>query len=668
MRIFRNFLFIWLVSYCAQNYAQEKSLADVNFKRSFISFDESVEVGGLIHYPSQDSLYVQKLVGKLIQSAHAISAEDWLDEDEGIFRFYHSFLLLSLQVPMHESSLIHITNRDPKENCVFSNDILGGGHEDSYYINAEMNKAREVIKKIVAKLAMTYDPEDDPAKFYFNQCRKGIASITNECKKLNTHRIRLSNTKFLTKNIKIFYDAYQREGVFVTCSELAHLSRVNQILFSNDYADIGLMMFNAKSHGEFFFTEQFKNTDKVIDYGLSFLYEGFNKIAYYASGGILENIRYFSSLSCYDDFSESSFESKLDLLRGSWAGKYNSGKVRRSCRFARTDKGYADTIGGRNDQNYLMNLARLFRPYTEEVSYQKYFAPVLAQAKKTRTPIRKSLYDIYLPVDSLELAVLNELRDNIFHNTQKNYYLNQLLNRDYSGDDIVQEYVKEKPFKKVKVNKVDVVQNNLEFISYRGQSIYENEETEELVAVLGQIQDKLVLGAGEEFPAKQNLVLTDIIEGRDVPLYIAGKKEACLSSSDLQTKVVKVIKVSQEGDFIQVKIPDFNLDSTVELNECMNSSTFLVNKDHLKSLWQKPVLYLTKLKMAVNLRDVPGSQNSRVVKLLPPGVIQVTSEQVRSANGKDYLWLEVMDEKGLLYWFYAGRVNSDQKVEALDEI
>ena len=309
----------------------DKTLAEVNYQRSFITLDESVNITGLVPKPGKDSEYVRRLFGKLVQKSHSISNEAWLDESRNYFLSYNTFVLGSVLLPMHESSLMHITKRDPSKWCYFSNDVID-----------------PIVKSDFAK---TYYPEKiklhydnimngpkAPGKFKDYKslltkfCKDPKVHKTDEqheqCYLLNKKRIKLSNANYLTKNInllkKIMPDFSPKH-----CSTLTHLPTANQILFSNDYADIGLLMINSKSHPEFFRSGQIFDIDKVIDHGLNFLYEGFNIIANY---NLSKNSKL--KLPCYDGVDARTYRGRMDLIRGAWAGKYNSGKVHRSCRFS----------------------------------------------------------------------------------------------------------------------------------------------------------------------------------------------------------------------------------------------------------------------------------------------------------------------------------------------
>ncbi len=124
--------------------SKQSSMADRNWKRSYINFAPDFPYKGLIHKPGHDGEYMQRLFGKLVQSAHSHSEEAWLDPGRGYYLTYNNFLLLALQVPMHESNLMHFTYRDPKFYCEFSNNVLDPVLKEDYVHENESKVAQDM--------------------------------------------------------------------------------------------------------------------------------------------------------------------------------------------------------------------------------------------------------------------------------------------------------------------------------------------------------------------------------------------------------------------------------------------------------------------------------------------------------------------------------------------
>ena len=255
--------------------------------------------------------YGSELARTIIQEAHK-RAKFLLDE--GNTQAYYAFITLALTVPLHEGLYLHF--REVNDSKGLCNQHASSGN-----------------------ILFAYTKDKLDAKY---------TAVELEEKKLNS-------TTF--KNFK----SYLKDGenpFFPDCDKVAQEQKIRQIIRGGDGSDIGAMQLSIRWHYETFLAkEQYKSFRKTVSYGVKFLMAGFKPVLYNWDSKVKktfagETKRWNKWMKC---LRKSSDKKELDyqkLVRGTWAGKYNSGHIRKTCRFEDTrgpyaahDKGFKSNLG-----------------------------------------------------------------------------------------------------------------------------------------------------------------------------------------------------------------------------------------------------------------------------------------------------------------------------------
>lgn len=567
----------------------QTSLADHNYRRSFVSLDDNISFSGLTHTPGKDGVYVRALTGTLIQRAHEL-AKDWKHTEPSV---YYTFLLAALTVPMHESTLMHFTKRSPEQFCYFSNDFLANFEENYSALKA---------------LPLT-----------------------------RTVEIQIQNANFLRDNFERFFQSSgMNASIFKTCDELNHKAQVQQILFSNDYADVGLMMLNSTSHGDFFASGKIFRTDEVIKYGLNFLYDGFEEIVVNSNEHL-----------CLSEAQGLEYHKRL--IQGVWAGKYNSGNTSRTCRFTDLDHRFST-----NDRGFETKLAQIFDG--------------------------TSVYHNYLPINSIERNFFIQLIENFHQPENLTIPIDQILNTNYQTvQDVFEENIETEPGvivlsddSEVEIgeshndqlvvledNNLDVslpIENNNQ-MSDRIADHINQEITQEIY--MNQREEPLPPVLGPE-PVSQEISSYEIwmgnLEGEGVNLRTSPElleDNICVNTLALETNPVNFEVRGVSGEFFEIENQNTDL--------CDQSSVF-VHQDYVKVSYENTQsedlryeVKLVRLDSWVSKRDQHGLANSTVLGVLGPQVLEITSEYIYLNR---YTWYSTIDSTGESVWFYAGEVGN----------
>lgn len=146
---------------------------------------------------------------------------------------------------------------------------------------------------------------------------------------------------------KIFTDTFKTPGsaYFPNCEEMNKNVGVNQMIRGGDGTDLSLMQVSIRWHfDDFLANKKYESVQKTINYGLSHLLNGFDPV--------------YRNIADYKCISESGFLKKkinyINLIRGIWAGKYNSGSIAQTCRFADPNSPYK-----KHDLGFALNLDKI---------------------------------------------------------------------------------------------------------------------------------------------------------------------------------------------------------------------------------------------------------------------------------------------------------------------
>lgn len=147
---------------------------------------------------------------------------------------------------------------------------------------------------------------------------------------------------------KIFTDTFKSStnAYFPNCEEMNKTVGVNQMIRGGDGTDLSLMQVSIRWHfDDFLANKKYESVQKTVNYGLSHLLKGFDPV--------------YRNVADYKCISEAGLSIKkkisyINLIRGIWAGKYNSGSISQTCRFADPNSPFK-----KNDINFSKNLDKI---------------------------------------------------------------------------------------------------------------------------------------------------------------------------------------------------------------------------------------------------------------------------------------------------------------------
>lgn len=640
---------------------EEKSTRKIplyNYKRSFITLNDNIPYKGLTLEDGKDSIYVKKLFGKLIQEADRLAREDFYKPEIGVFKNYFTFLLTSLQVPFHESSLTHFVKRDDSY-CYLTNHFLNKetlqGRGIREHLDFEISNLRKEIE-IAKEKGESTEGHNSLLKRYLGWKKvSGANSIIG----------------YLDDNITAFYKAYGRgDDIFWSCEKhLFEQDVIQQMLFSNDYADIGMFMLNAKSHSQVFASGDIFDVDKVISYGLSYLYSGHKN-----SGGFYNIAKNSEGFSCLQGLEESNpSEYAKRLIRGVWSGQYNSGNLSNTCRFMNPSHTWA-----RNDQAYFKNFRRIFDKNLSE----------------------GSLWHGYLPAGSIEEKAFLELIDNVENQKNSYNFIGKVLLTDYDSEDsvVVDNSVEDQVIEDV----VDIIEDDVDQgVSVVLSDIRTDAVDQVVTDATGQLTNDSQVQANDSIQDVGNIDDDQIVDSSDIgkveddkPTDIIGdlpqrvtEKEYIISGSNINIRSAPVakgnrtvcgntrlykgesaLKVIKVGDDVKnfAKVKSSNIKSLLFSKRCSQLEYLYIYSDYVKEIEvasttdqsdevTSQVINEEKriaiLPYQIVTRLSPSIKGKKTNETVGPGEVEITGE--KNYSGK-YFWYEFLDHDGVKKWFYAG--------------
>jgi hypothetical protein len=261
--------------------------------------------------------YGSELAKTIIQEAHK-RAKFLLDE--GNTQAYYAFITLALTVPLHEGLYLHV--REVNDSTGLCNQHASSGNILFSYTKTKLDE-----KYTAAELA-----------------EKKLKSTTY-------------------KN----FEKYFKDGensFFPDCDKVANVKNIKQIIRGGDGSDIGAMQLSIRWHYETFLAqEQYKSLRKTVKYGINFLMSGYKTVLYnwdsrkkkslYFDGKVRKK-RWKTWMKCLKKSGTSKDLDYSKLVRGTWAGKYNSGNLGSTCRFANARGHYAA-----HDKGFKKNLDKV---------------------------------------------------------------------------------------------------------------------------------------------------------------------------------------------------------------------------------------------------------------------------------------------------------------------
>lgn len=132
---------------------------------------------------------------------------------------------------------------------------------------------------------------------------------------------------------------------FPNCEEIK-TNKLTQIIRGGDGTDLSIMQVSIRWHfDDFLANKKYESVKKTLQYGINHLMKGFNPV--------------YRNIENYKCISESGFFKRkkinyINLIRGIWAGQYNSGSIGKTCRFADGSSAYKH-----HDKGFLKNLEKV---------------------------------------------------------------------------------------------------------------------------------------------------------------------------------------------------------------------------------------------------------------------------------------------------------------------
>lgn len=114
---------------------------------------------------------------------------------------------------------------------------------------------------------------------------------------------------------------------FPNCEEI-QTNNLTQIIRGGDGTDLSIMQVSIRWHfDDFLANKKYESVASTLEYGIEHLMKGFNPV--------YRNIDDYDCLYTKSGiFNRKKKISYINLIRGVWAGQYNSGSITKTCRFA----------------------------------------------------------------------------------------------------------------------------------------------------------------------------------------------------------------------------------------------------------------------------------------------------------------------------------------------
>ncbi len=283
--------------------------------RMMTTINPNVEIDAPIFKNTDEAKkkYGSKFIKVLLQEAHK-KASFLLEE--GNIKAYNAFMTLALTVPLQEGLYLHVREiNDSKGLC-----------------NDHANSGDLIFAYTKEKLDEKYTAEE-------------LAE-----KKLSSTNYKHFNQYFKTGENPFFPD----------CKDVKDSQVIRQIIRGGDGTDLGAMQLSIRWHAENYLAKDgHKSLRKTFAYGLNYLMEGFKPLIYnFKSTSKVweERVKCLRKLEKWHVFASKrtyTIDYK-NVVRGTWAGKYNSGNLNKTCRFADSSSPYKG-----HDEGFLKNLNKV---------------------------------------------------------------------------------------------------------------------------------------------------------------------------------------------------------------------------------------------------------------------------------------------------------------------
>ncbi len=165
-------------------------------------------------------------------------------------------------------------------------------------------------------------------------------------------RAEVNNGDLLKKSSETTYKLFAQylktaDLPFIPNCENLVPGKQTQIIRGGDGSDLSVMQVSIRWHfDDFLANKKYESVVKTLDYGMTHLMNGFNPV-----------YRNIDNYKCIVE-GGSMFKKKkinyISLIKGIWAGKYNSGNIAQTCRFADRSSPYA-----KHDAGFAKNVEKI---------------------------------------------------------------------------------------------------------------------------------------------------------------------------------------------------------------------------------------------------------------------------------------------------------------------
>jgi hypothetical protein len=159
-------------------------------------------------------------------------------------------------------------------------------------------------------------------------------------------------------NYKIFNQYFKNPArtYFPNCEAMNQKVGVNQMIRGGDGTDLSIMQISIRWHFEDFLTNRkYESVALTLNYGFNHLLNGFDPV--------YRNAADYKCLSAAWRFNDQKKINYINLIKGIWSGKYNSGSISQTCRFADPSSPYKNhDIGFAKNLDKILNFTGTISP------------------------------------------------------------------------------------------------------------------------------------------------------------------------------------------------------------------------------------------------------------------------------------------------------------------
>ena len=169
-------------------------------------------------------------------------------------------------------------------------------------------------------------------------------------------------------NLKIFNNYFKNPAriYFPNCEEMNVKTGVNQMIRGGDGTDLSIMQISIRWHfDDFLANRKYEEVSRTLNYGFTLLLNGFDPV--------YRNVADYKCILESDTFFGKKKINYINLIKGIWAGKYNSGSIARTCRFTDPDSPYKNhDIGFAKNLDKILNFNGSLTPdYIGEIKIEE---------------------------------------------------------------------------------------------------------------------------------------------------------------------------------------------------------------------------------------------------------------------------------------------------------